>query len=301
MNNQFGGGGGGYGAGAPAGGPMAPGQLDVGDVLRTTFRAMQGALGPVLGCALIVAVPTMITSFGIRVLVYMVLVGTGSGPPDMEALQRVALVGSAAYLLSLGVLIVTGAVGQGGIMYAVAEHLSGRSPSFGTALRAGISRMVPVVLSSLIVTVVLVIGLFMCVLPGLVAFVFLCMTVPVCVVERLGPIDSITRGVALSEGNRLPIVLAFLAMTVGLVVVSCCVMTPAIGLAAVQGASAAGSGDLRELYNPLSIQQIVSALFQIPVMLVATMANSTMIAVIYAKLRGLRDGVDAQAIASVFG
>lgn len=320
MNNQnpygagggggFGPGGGGGGGGAypaPGGGGggagSAPGQLDVADVFSTTFRAIGGALVPVLGCALIVAVPTLVTSFLIRVAMYLILVSSESGPPTMETLQQLALLGSLAYVAAFGVLIVTQSIGQAGIVYAVAEYLSGRKATLGGAIRVGFSRLVPVVVASFIVGIVIVIGLIMCLLPGLVAIVFFCMTVPVCVVERLGPIDSITRGIQLAEGNRLQITLAFLALVVGIFVVSCCIIGPIAGIGGAIGASGQLSGDphsLAELYNPLSPAQLLTAIAQIPTLIVQTMVSTTFVAVIYARLRGLRDGVDAQAIASVF-
>jgi hypothetical protein len=303
MDNQNpSGAGGGYppsGAGYPAPGGAAPGSLDVQDVISTTFRTLGPALAPILGSALLIAVPTSVVSFVFQVIIY--LVAYRNGTPDMEALQIAGLIGSAAWLVSTVVLIMAHAIGQGGIMYAVAEHLSGRRASFGQTLRVALARSPQAIATGLLTGIPIAIGLFMCIAPGIVLMVFFCVALPVCIVERLGPIDSVTRSIALTEGNRLQIFLIGLALMVGLVVASCCLIGPVMGIVTVSAASHPGDlTALQNMQNPFSWQQLLIHLTQFPMLVVNTMVQATTVAVIYARLRGLRDGVDAQAIASVF-
>lgn len=320
MDNQnpYGaGGGGGFGAGggggAPApgggypgggypggggGGPAIPGTLDVGDVLSTTFRTMGAALVPILGCALSVVIPTSVVTFILRVAIYLVMQNMDHATPD-QAMMGAALA-LPVYLVFILVLLATQAVGQGGIVYSVAEQMSGRTPSLGQAFRVGLSRAFWVFLTTLLATIAIMIGMVFCFVPGVVVAIFLCVAAPVCIVEKLGPIDSLQRSVALTEGNRLTIFLVFLAVMVGWFVIAMCIIAP-VQLLVVGGAAAAGGAQgVQAMQNPLSLPAIIGEIINIPITLFASMAGSTLIAVIYARLRGLRDGVDAQAIASVF-
>jgi hypothetical protein len=291
---------GGYpGGGAGGGGPSGVGgTLDVGDVLSTTFRTMGAALVPILGCALSVVIPTSIVTFVLRVAIYLVMQNMDHATPDQAMMG--AVIALPVYLVFILVLLATQAVGQGGIVYSVAEQLSGRSPTLGQAFRVGLSRAFWVFLTTFIATIGIFIGMMFCVAPGVVVAIFLCVAAPVCIVEKLGPIDSLQRSIALTEGNRLTIFLVFLAVMVGWFVIAMCIIAP-VQLLVVGGAAAVGgAGGVQAMQNPLSLGSIIGELINIPVTLFATMAGSTLVAVIYARLRGLRDGVDAQAIASVF-
>jgi hypothetical protein len=290
--------GGGYPGGPP--GVAMPSQLDVGDVLSTTFRTMGAALVPILGCALSVVIPTAVVTFIVRVAIYFLMQNMQGATPD-QALTGLALAVPVYFVLII-VLLATQAVGQGGIVYSVAEQLSGRSPTIGQAFRVGISRAFWVFLTNLVAGIVIGLGTLACFVPGVIAMIFFCVAGPVCIVEKLGPIDSIQRSIALTEGNRLTIFLVFLAVVVGWLVIAMCILTP-VQMLVLGGAAAAGGGGpdaLQAMQNPLSVGQIIAEIVNIPVTLFATMAGSTLVAVIYARLRGVRDGVDAQAIASVF-
>ena len=310
MDNQYGaGGGGGFGAGAPMGGypggggggvPGIPASLDVGDVLSTTFRTMGQAFVPIFACALAVVMPTTILNFGVSVGAYFLTQEASHGSPD-EAMTAALLILPFTFVVAI-IGIALQAVGQGGIVYAVAERLSGRSPSIGQAFRVGLSRAFWMFLTNLLLAICVGIGFVMCFVPGIIASLFFAVAAPVCIVERLGPIDSLQRSIQLTEGNRLNIFLIGLAVFVGWFVIALCILAPVQmlvmgGSAAVAGGGAAG---LQAMQDPLSLGQILGQIVNIPVTLFATMAGSTLVAVIYARLRGLRDGVDAQAIASVF-
>lgn len=290
--------GGGYPGGGGGGGAPIPGTLDVGDVLSTTFRTMGAALVPILGCALSVVLPTAVVTFVLRVAMYLVIQNMDHATPD-QAMMGLALA-LPVYFVFIFVLLATQAVGQGGIVYSVAEQLSGRTPTIGQAFRVGLSRAFWVFLTTFLATIAVFIGMLFCVVPGVVVGIFLCVAAPVCIVEKLGPIDSLQRSVTLTEGNRLTIFLVFLAVMVGWFVIAMCIIAP-VQLLVVGGAAAVGgAGGVQAMQDPLSLGSIIGEIINIPVTLFATMAGSTLVAVIYARLRGLRDGVDAQAIASVF-
>ncbi len=292
------GGGGGY-PGGGGGTPMGTtGTLDIGDVLSTTFRTMFGAFVPIAGCALAVVLPQVAIGFVVQVLVYFALqaLGGGSTPSEEELMAGVAL-GVVVYVVMILGILAVASVGQGGIMYAVVEHLSGRAPSLGTTLRVALSRALWVFLTFVLVLLAVSVGFAACIVPGIVIALFFCVAAPACIVEKLGPIDSISRSIALTEGQRLMIFLIYLVVGIGWFVVAMCIVVPVQMIVVGSAAVAGGAGGLAD---PLSFGQIIGQLVNIPVSLTATMLFSTLAAVIYARLRGLRDGVDAQALASVF-
>jgi hypothetical protein len=179
-------------------------------------------------------------------------------------------------------------------MYATVESLVGRKASIGDALGAAMRRFLPLWGTSLLFGLIVTIGSMFCLVPGVIAWVWLAVTLPVCMVERVGPIASLQRSLELTEGHRVPIFLTFLVLMVGFMGIAMCVMMPAmIG-------TAVASGNPAEMQDPLSLPQIVVRLLSSVTQIFSTMLLSSMTAVIYARLRGLRDGVNAEALAKIF-
>lgn len=330
MNDQYGAGGAGSGGmGGGGGGGSVPSALDIGDVFSTTFRALGSAIAPILVAAILVIVPASFVGFVANVVVFYAtrdLITTGGSDP-MQTLAA-SLVGLAATLVMLVVLMFTQAIGQGSVVYSVVETLSGRSPGVGPALRTGFSRALSVVALNLLLgigafglvmvfivpgavaialmsdqpligTLLMFGGTLAMVVVAVVASIYLFAASPACVVEKLGPVAAIRRSVELTEGNRLTIFLIILAAIVAAVVLACCIMGP-IQMLVAGGAAAASGGDITQLQNPLSAPQIIGQIVSIPMQILQFAVMSTLTSVVYARLRGVRDGVDAQSIASVF-
>lgn len=332
MNDQYGAGGvggGGMGGGMGGGGATVPSSLDIGEVFSATFRALGAAIAPILVSAVLVIVPASFVGFVANVVVFYAtrdLIANGSSDP-MQTMM-ISLLGLAATLVMLVVLMFTQAIGQGSVVYAVVETLSGRSPGVGPALRTGFSRALSVVALNLLLGLGAFVFVMVFIMPGgvaiglmpdqpligsllmlggslallvvaLVAAIYLFAASPACVVEKLGPLAAVRRSVELTEGNRLTIFLILLASIVAVVVMACCVMGP-IQMVVAGGAAAASGGDITALQNPLSLPQIIGQIVSIPMQVIQFAVMSTLTSVVYARLRGVRDGVDAQSIASVF-
>jgi hypothetical protein len=311
MDNQnpYGGG----GAGMPGGGYTSPqpgmgaptGTLDVGDVLATTFRTLGAAAGPIAGCSLAAAVPVVVLYFGISVIVYAVF-NQFMGPDAAAQLSTdprrlwgfLGVMYGSYFVVFLAILAVQ-SVGQGGIMYVVAEQMSGRRPAVGPALRVGLSRAFWVFLVHLILSFGVAIGAAFCCVPGVIVFVFFCIASCVSVVERAGPLTSLQRALQLTEGQRLPIFLIYLVVVIGWFVCSVCIVGP-VQMIITFGGLAASGGGLGTMPSPFSIGALLNHVIALPVLAFEIAVFSALGAVIYARLRGLRDGVDAQALASVF-
>jgi len=127
---------------------------------------------------------------------------------------------AAGELITSTVGLILGFIIQGAFTCAVYEVLRGNPARFGESLLRGTTRIMPVILAALPITVVFVIvgspdyletiiGVnltFVVVLPGLLILIWLlckwATLVPAIVVEHLGPMESLNRSSELTKGYR---------------------------------------------------------------------------------------------------
>lgn len=267
--------------------------LEVGDVIQESFRVVGENFGVFVLMGAMVQVPGtvlgVVTNVLLRDVVSPEALQSGDEDRMLAGLGATFGVLGATLLLSM----VLGAIGQGGALYATVEHLVGRKASFGDAMRVGLGRFFWVFLCSLLVGMVVGFGMLFCLVPGMVAAIWLCAAMPAVVAEDLGPVAAMQRSVDLTEGHRMTIFLVYLVFGLAAVGVSMCIMFPASMM------SAAGTQP-GEMPDPLAPAQLVATGLQLVVSIGTFMVATALNGVIYARLRGLRDGVDASALAQVF-
>ncbi len=180
--------------------------------------------------------------------------------------------------LLLGINIIVSAVCDAMIVYAAFQALRGRPVRIGESMAVGVRRLGPVLVASIVTGLVQTLGLFLLVVPGLIAMVMFFVTEPACVVERLGPFDSIGRSVDLTRGYRWAIFgLAFVVGLVGLIVSTILIAT---------------------LRHPSSLLFFTIATYVWNTLTTAYMA--VLVAIVYHDLRVLKEGIDLDRIAAVF-
>jgi hypothetical protein len=120
-------------------------------------------------------------------------------------------------------------------------------------------------------------GIALFVVPGLIIICMYAVALPACVIERIGPIKSMSRSALLTKGNRWRIleVIALLSLGFGFV-----------GLVGLLAKQAGG---------PISPR-----LACLPIWAVITSFSSVTIAVLYARLRTASEGIDIEHVAKVF-
>ena len=187
---------------------------------------------------------------------------------------------------------------QGAIAYGVYEALRGNRARLGESLRRGMARIIPLGLGTLsfgiflalvvigsIVLINVIGGIAIFVIPPvlfLTLFVLLCkwsVFVQACVVERLGPIQSLNRSSILTKGCRLKIAALY---TLNFVI--------AFAVMYIWGfiAKKAGIG----AWTSYLLQQLVN---------VAPIAfGQVMTAVMYYELRNVKEGISVDQLANVF-
>jgi hypothetical protein len=186
--------------------------------------------------------------------------------------------GRANAWLQIGLRLVLASVCEAMILYAAFQTLRGRPVTVAQSVARGLQRFFPVVGASLLVGIVEGLGFLLLVIPGLIAWVILAVTLPVVVVERLGPVDAMSRSSELTKGFRWQIFGALFAVSIVEFVV-------ALALEAA-------------LRHPDTLTAYLGAYFVVSVLFRAY--GSVLAAIIYHELRVIKDGIDIEGIASVF-
>ncbi|MDR1045864.1 MAG: hypothetical protein LBP33_12260 [Candidatus Adiutrix sp.] len=99
---------------------------------------------------------------------------------------------------------------QGAVAYAVCQALRGQTAPLGESLSKGLTRIIPLTISAVLSWIVILLGFIFLIVPGFTMICLLSVTIPACVVERLGPVDSINRSAELTKGYRFGIFALFL-------------------------------------------------------------------------------------------
>ncbi len=180
--------------------------------------------------------------------------------------------------IKIGLSLVLSAVCQAMILYATFQALRGRPVHIGESMAQGLRRAAPVFVASLVSGLITVLGFILLIVPGLIALTMFYVTEPACVVERLGPLDSIGRSIDLTRGYRWPIFGA--VFVVGLI------DTVVSFILAMM------------LAHPETL-----LLYSVIIYAWSTLSRSyqsVLVAIIYHDLRVVKEGIDLEHIAAVF-
>jgi hypothetical protein len=167
-------------------------------LVTQTFRVVRDSFGTVYLPMLAALVPLFA---GLGVL-GLAIAGGALGESGTLVYACVAFVGaSMAY-----------ALGQAAVTYATCELDAGRRPSIGASVRRGADRLFPVIGMSLLLTLAIMAGSMLFLVPGIIIAVTYLVLVPVIVME--GPRGAWRRAAALSKGHRPGLFMAMLVMGV---------------------------------------------------------------------------------------
>jgi hypothetical protein len=164
------------------------------------------------------------------------------------------------------------------IIYGAFQELRGQRFSLGEAMDKGLPRFVPALGASIVTTFLVMLGLIALIIPGIIVAAALYVVIPACVVERAGPIESLSRSAKLTKGFRGKIFGLLLIVTI-------------IG------------GVLGYLVKLILSQiggALVGAIGEFAAQTAATAFGAVLVVIIYYTLRMIKEGVDIDKIASVF-
>lgn len=273
----------------PAAELASMGIITVGDLLTTSARAVASSFVPFVVIAVLVQLPSIAVSVATqewlvhRTTAVLTAPYGGGSPLDTMSVILVVTIG-AVFVQTIFTFLA-----QATLMYATVEFMAGRRASVGESLAGGFGNIGTILALSILNTLAIGLATMACVIPGVIVTCMLFASVPAAVCERLGPIEAMQRSADLTSGHRLTIFAALLVLGLVWFTFSC---TAGI---AVQAGDLVGQG----LWRPLSARIIDYALDWVLAILL-TIFQAALAGVFYARVRGVRDGVDADAIARVF-
>lgn len=240
-----------------------PPSLRVGQVLNRAFALFSGDFAKFYLLTAIAWLPY-----------FVIMLAAGSAVRVGTPTPTVGITAALGLLLWMALNV----LGQAVVLYGSVQKMRGQSFAIGDSLRHGLARFFPILGMFVCLGIGLMFGLMLLIIPAFILYLMWFVALPVCVVERLGPIQSLKRSAYLTKSNRLPILgLSFL---IGLV-----------------------NGIVRlvlQFVLPLIIGQTVSILAAFLWVVLAQTFTSIAIAVVYHDLRVGREGIDIDRIAAVF-
>jgi hypothetical protein len=180
-------------------------------------------------------------------------------------------------LLSTVLQMALGSVAAGALTFGVLQALRGKPISLGECISTGFARLLPVLGVSFLVALCVLGGFILLIVPGFIVLCMLTVAVPVAVIEKPGVMASLRRSAALTKGFKGTIfaiyfVLWLLGILIGFVVAIPLVTMGLLGALLTTAASLVVSGALQ----------------------------AALPAVIYQRLRDIKEGASVEDLAKVF-
>jgi hypothetical protein len=246
-----------------------PPRLRVGAVFRRAFDVFFRDFGKFFLLALLAWLPVLVVSFivGFRYAVLGSAEFAGPRGAFVAAGVLVLIVAGASFLLSQAV-----------ILYGAVERMRDHSFALGDSLRHGLARFFPVLGVYVLTTLAILVGLALLLVPGIIVGMMLFVSLPACIVEKLGPYQSLKRSAQLTKGNRWRVLAIAVLLYLG----------NAIGQAIFRFALFAAAGPTAAALGAFLWSVIFGA------------AYAVVVAVVYHDLRVARDGIDIEGIAAAF-
>jgi hypothetical protein len=175
---------------------------------------------------------------------------------------------------------------QGVISTIAIQHLRGRPASFAESLRVGITRLLPILGTSICSGFLVLLGAVLLIFPGLILFIRYYVAVPACVIDETGPLESMTRSAELTSGYRWQI-LGLLLFYVVITIIFGTVIVIIYGVAGIR-ADARVPNDMGLLVSQIILNGFLAGF------------GCVLEAVAYHDLRIAKDGIDTDRLALVF-
>ncbi len=254
---------------------IAPGEFRIGAAISKALSILWRHLGRFLLIAGVAAIPNLVTYWNqgafIEALRHQIMLGE-----SITTFQPPKSGGAGANLISLlGSIFAIFA--QATIFHNTFAILTGRDAGILGSLRAGVARFWPMIGLGIVLSVGVVLGFMLLFVPGVILVTMWYAAFPACVIERLGPIRSLSRSAELTKGHRWKLFgMLVLLLIAGLVVGG---LTIGILFAISGGAFVVGEYALQAL---------------------ATAITTILTTVVYHDLRVAREGMNSDTVAAVF-
>ncbi|OBQ58601.1 hypothetical protein [Mesorhizobium erdmanii] len=241
----------------------------IGRVLHDSFSVIRRNL---VLCAGLGVVLYAVPRFALSIWYFQAIAGNEKIPLWAFFSEHVMLA-IAGLLFYVGVI----AILQTALTRAGIVDMQGRTPTASDCLGVALALFFPVLLTSLVVTLAFMLGLFLLIVPGILLLLRWSVAVPVLIQERLNILDSMARSRDLTKGSRWALLGLWLILIMGGTLVGLAVPRLFIALNFNFG---------------LIVEALVKA--------AATVLSSVAAAVSYAELRQVREGTCVEKLAEIF-
>ena len=161
--------------------PAAPGEFRIGQVFSQSAAVLSRHFLLFFVVALVAGLPR-------------VLLEAGETEIGGQAYGRI--------LIGLFLSIILSTLAQAVLVYGAFQDMRGRPVNLGDCLRVGLGRFFPIIGLAICVTIGIMVGLLLLVVPGIILAVMWFVATPACVVEQLGPMSAMGRSSELTKGHR---------------------------------------------------------------------------------------------------
>jgi hypothetical protein len=242
-------------------------EFRVGRVLGESFNVLFKDLWKFLLLALLALLPSA--------LLVLAVGGAARGLGPSPNIQGASL---GIFLIDVPLGVLCYALSSAGTFYGAFQDMRGRPFQLGQAFAVAFRRFFPVLGVAICFGFAIVLGSILLVVPGLIVLAACYVSLPACVMEGLGPFESLSRSTALTKGHRWKVFGIFVVIVVVSAVIG--------GLLGVVSMAIGGP------VAAMVVNFVWNAFY--------AAYNSVAIAVMYHDLRVLKEGIDIDRIAAVF-
>ncbi len=259
--------------------------LSVGEILDASFKVVRSSFGTLAGCVLVVALPLNIVNTLITASTSENAFNLDSATTTGDVSTGTALAGS---LLTTVLSLVLTTLAAAACFRAVSSVYLGEQPTVGESLSFAASKLVPLILLSILFTIGLIPAFILLILPGIWLAVAWSVGFPAMLSEGLGPVAALGRSFQLVKGRWWPTFGAVLVMYLIVIVIS--------GILGVLfGATLIASLDSEAVAAVIyTIVNTLSSLITLPLF-------AAVLTIIYFDLRVRKEGFDLHLLARGVG
>jgi hypothetical protein len=237
----------------------------IGDVLGRSFSILGRNFVPFVILSGIASLPYLYLFWTLSVVS-----ATPAASLSPAAAQKLIASFVLPIVVGASLKILTQAIIVNGAFQDMRDH----KVSIGQSLSVGLARILPVLGLSICYIAGYLIGTLLLIVPGIIVLMMWYVAMPVCVVERLGPLKSLGRSRMLTKGHRWK--LFGLLILVGFV------------------------GGAFPAFGQMIGGRVGFVIFQYLVQAVVGAFSAILVVVVYRDLRVAKEGIDTDRIASVF-
>jgi hypothetical protein len=191
--------------------------------------------------------------------------------------------------LATGLAMVIGwALLQAALVRSTILHLVGRDVDVAGSTMGALAMVLPIIAVSICVTLLMMIGLILLIIPGIMIYCALIVAVPALVEERRGVFASMSRSRDLTRGSRWQVFILVIFFWIVAQVVN-----------GVAGA-VAGVGMFPDPASPLPDPLLAGAVNALAATIVGV-CNTVWLAALYVELREVKEGASTDQLADIFG